>query len=102
MKTIQLASGLEPQNIPKDVNGRKMKELLENCAKEDEKKMFGDESRQIREMRGLAKVDEEERIILDKTFALGKNIHTHEYLHIHNYSQILNRLNILDIFSRIF
>ena len=73
MKTIQLASGLEPQNIPKDVNGRKMKELLENCAKEDEKKMFGDDNHQIRELRGLSKVKEEERIISDKTFALGKN-----------------------------
>ena len=74
MKTIQLASGLEPQNVPKKVNGRKLKELLENCAKEDEKKMFGDENYQIRKSRGLAKVDEEDRIICDKTFALGKNI----------------------------
>ena len=73
MKTIQLASGLEPQNVPKKVNGRKLKELLENCAKEDEKKMFGDENYQIRKSRGLAKVKEEERIISDKTFALGKN-----------------------------
>ena len=73
MKTIQLASGLEPQNIPKKVNGRKLKELLENCAKEDEKKMFGDENHRIRELRGLAKVKEEEKIIYDKTFALGKN-----------------------------
>ena len=87
MKTIQLASGLEPQNIPKDVNGRKMKELLENCAKEDEKKMFGDESRQIREMRGLAKVDEEESIILDKTFALGKN-NEYTYTGISTYSKL--------------
>ena len=73
MKTIQLASGLEPQNVPKKVNGRKLKELLENCAKDDEKKMFGDENDQIRKSRGLAKVKEEERIISDKTFALGKN-----------------------------
>ena len=73
MKTIQLASGLEPQNVPRKVNGRKLKELLENCAKEDEKKMFGDDNHQIRELRGLAKVKEEERIISDKTFALGKN-----------------------------
>ena len=73
MKTILLASGLEPQNVPKKVNGRKLKELLENCAKEDEKKIFGDENNQIRELRGLAKVKEEERIISDKTFALGKN-----------------------------
>ena len=53
MKTIQLAAGLEPQKIPKMVNGRKLKKLLEKCAKEDD----------------------EEKIILDKTFALGKNIH---------------------------
>ena len=72
MKTIQLASGLEPQNIPKNVNNRKLKELLENCAKEDEKKMFGDENEYIRQSRGLGKVKEEKRIIVDKTFALGK------------------------------
>jgi len=73
MKTIQLASGLEPQNIPKEVNGRKLKDLLENCAKEDEKKMFEDENYQIRKSCGLAKGNEKERIIHDKTFALGKN-----------------------------
>ena len=76
MKTILLASGLEPQNVPSKVNGRKLKELLENCAKEDERKMFGDKNQQNRELHGLGKVDEKERIIQDKTFALGKNTHT--------------------------
>ena len=78
MKTIQLASGLRPQNVPKKVNGRKLKELLENCAREDEKKMLGDERYHKRKSRGLAKVDEGGlRIVLDKTFAIGNNKHNH-------------------------
>ena len=68
MKTIQLAAGLEPQKIPKMVNGRRLKKLLEKCAKEDD----------------------EEKIILDKTFALGKNIH--------NIYLLANRLKILTNF----